>query len=185
MIGPDSYELSAAYMNGLVSAVREAGLLDGALATLTDAQRSAYLLPARQPWWDARFAEDLAAAVYQVFGERALDQVGYDVVAEAIGPLVLPQIQQILASGAGPEALFAQLDGFARAAVRPIQTRWTQTGPGQGTLELIYPRALRPETGILWRGAIRYAFELAHRLWQIRREAQDPPGHLISELSWS
>lgn len=185
MGAPDSYELSAAYMNGLVSAVRNAGLLDGALATMTESQRSAYLLPARQPWWDARFAEDLAAAVYQVFGERALDQVGYDVVAEAVGPLVLPQIQQLLAAGGGPEALFAHLGTFAQAAVRPIETKWAQTAPNAGTLELVYPRALRAETGVLWRGAIRYAFELTRKVWKIDGEKQEPPGHLTYQLSWT
>lgn len=181
----DSYELSAAYMNGLVNAVNAGGFLDGALITMTEIERASYRQPARQPWWDARYAEHLAATVGEVFGEYAVEQVGYTVVAEVIGPLVMAQIQAALATGAGPEALFARLDELAKAAVRPIRVVWTPTGPTSGKLELIYPRELKKETEVLWRGAIRYAFELTHRPGKIVKEGQGPAGHLTYELDWS
>jgi len=185
MPSPDSYELSAAYMNGLVSAVRAGGFLDGALITMTEGERSSYQQPARQPWWDARYAEKLAATVGTVFGEWAVEQVGYTVVAESIGPLVKAQIDAALQSGAGPEALFAHLSEMAKTAVRPLKTAWTQTGPSAGKLELIYPRALEKETQLLWRGAIRFAFERTRReAGKIVSEVQGPPGHLSWELSW-
>lgn len=185
MSSPDSYELSAAYMNGLVSAVRAGGFLDGSLITMTEFERSSYQQPARQPWWDARYAEKLAATVGKVFGEWAVEQVGYAVIAESIGPLVKGQIEAALKTGAGPEALFAQLGEMAKAAVRPLKTAWTQTGPSAGKLELIYPRALEKETQLLWRGAIRYAFELTRReAGKILNETQGPPGHLTWELIW-
>lgn len=185
MPAPDSYELSAAYMNGLVSAVRAGGFLDGALITMTENERSSYQQPAREPWWDARYAEHLAATVGQVFGEWAVEQVGYAVIAESIGPLVKEQIEAALETGAGPEALFAQLGDMAKAAVRPLHTAWTHTGPNAGKLELVYPRALEKETQLLWRGAIRYAFELTHRdAGKIVQERQGPPGHLTWELVW-
>ena len=115
MADPDNYELSAAYMDGLVSAVRSGGFLDGALITMTEVDRASYRQPARQPWWDARYAEQLAARVGEVYGEWALDQVGYTVVAEVIGPLVREQVQAALATGAGPEALFSRLNEMAPA----------------------------------------------------------------------
>lgn len=185
MAEPDSYELSAAYMNGLVAAVHAGGFLDGALITMTEADRTSYRQPARQPWWDARYAEQLAARVGEVFGEWALEQVGYTVVAEVIGPLVREQIQQALSTGAGPEALFSRLNELAKTAVRPLAVSFTARGPASGRLELVYPRELKKETQVLWRGAIRYAFELTRRLGKIAKEAQGPPGHLIYELEWS
>jgi hypothetical protein len=181
----DSYELSAAYMNGLVNAVRSGGFLDGALITMTEIERSSYQQPARQPWWDARYAEHLAAVVGQVFGEWALEQVGYTVVAEVMGPLVKPQIEAALATGAGPEALFARLDELAKPAVRPLRITWTATSVSSGKLELTYPRQLEKETQVLWRGAIRYAFELTRRTGKIVKEGQAPAGHLAYELEWT
>ena len=127
---------------------------------MTETERSSYRQPARQPWWDARYAEHLAATVGEVFGEYAVEQVGYTVVAEVIGPLVKAQIEAALATGAGPEALFARLNELAKAAVRPLTVTWTPSGPTTGKLELLYPRELKKETQVLWRGAIRYAFEL-------------------------
>lgn len=181
----DSYELSAAYMNGLVSAVRSGGFLDGALITMTEVERASYQQPARQPWWDARYAEHLAAVVGEVFGEWALEQVGYTVVAEVMGPLVKAQIEAALATGAGPEALFAHLNDLARPAVRPLHIAWTASSPTAGRLELTYPRELRKETQVLWRGAIRYAFEVTHRPGKIVKEGQGPAGHLAYELDWT
>lgn len=185
MAQPDSYELSAAYMDGLVNAVRKGGFLDGALITMTESERASYHQPARQPWWDARYAEHLAATVGSVFGEWAVEQIGYTVVAEVIGPMVQPKLEAALASGAGPEALFAQLDDLAKTAVRPLRISWTATGASAGKLELTYPRELRPETQLLWRGAIRYAFELTRRSGKVVKEGQGPAGHLTYELDWS
>lgn len=185
MADPDSYELSAAYMNGLVNAVNAGGFLDGALITMTEVDRASYRAPARQPWWDARYAEHLAATVGQVFGEYAIEQVGYTVVAEVIGPLVKTQIEAALATGAGPEALFARLNDLAKAAVRPLYVKWTASAPTEGKLELVYPRELKKETEVLWRGAIRYAFELTRREGNIVSEGQPTAGHLVYELRWS
>ena len=182
----DSYELSAAYMNGLVSAVRQGGFLDGALITMTEDERVSYRQPARQPWWDARYAEHLAAVVGEVFGDWALEQVGYTVVAEVIGPLVKPRIEAALATGAGPEALFAELDALAKPAVRPLKIQWTSATPTSGKLEMTYPRELKKETPVLWRGAIKYAFELTRRTTgKIVSEAQKPAGHLTWQLDWT
>ena len=181
----DSYELSAAYMNGLVTAANAGGFLDGALNTMTVEERSSYRQPARQPWWDASYAEHLAATVGEVFGEYAVEQVGYTVVAEVIGPLVKAQIEAALVSGAGPEALFARLNDLAKAAVRPLRVDWTPSGPTRGKLELTYPRLLKNETEVLWRGAIRYAFELTRRTGKIVKEGQPSPGHLLYELDWT
>ncbi len=182
---PDSYELSAAYMNGLVNAVRAGGFFDGALVVMTEGERSSYRQPAREPWWDARYAEHLAQTVGEVFGEWAVEQVGYAVVAEVIGPLVHAQVEAALATGAGPEALFERLDALATAAVRPLHVSWKSAGPTAGTLELVYPRALKKETQVLWRGAIRYAFERTRRPGKIVKESQGPAGHLVYELEWS
>ncbi len=172
-------------MNGLVGAVRSGGFLDGALITMTETERASYRQPALQPWWDARYAEHLAATVGRVYGEWAVEQVGYTVVTDVIGPLVKEKIAAALSTGAGPEALFAQLDELARAAVRPLRIQWTSASPTSGTLELTYPRALEKETQQLWRGAIRYAFELTRRTGKILGEGQSPPGHLTYELDWS
>lgn len=181
----DSYELSAVYMNGLVNAVRAGGFLDAALMTMTEGERASYRQPARQPWWDARYAEHLAATVGRVFGEWAVEQVGYAVVAEVIGPLVRAQLEAALATGAGPEALFSQLDELAKTAVRPLTVRWAAASPTAGRLELTYPRQLERETQVLWRGAIRYAFELTRREGKIVDEAQGPAGHLVWTLEWA
>jgi hypothetical protein len=98
---------------------------------------------------------------------------------------VKPKIEAALASGAGPEALFAQLDEMAKPAVRPLKVQWTSTSPTTGKLEMTYPRELKKETAVLWRGAIKYAFELTHRTGKIVSEKQGPPGHLTWELEWS
>ena len=185
MSTPDAYELSAAYMNGLVQAAKKGGFLESVLATMTEPDRASYRQPARQPWWDARYGEHFAASVGKVFGEWALEEIGYSVVADVIGPLIADQLEAALKAGHGPEALFSRLDGLSQAAVRPLKVEWTSTGPTAGRLELLYPRALEKETQVLWRGAIRYAFELTRRPGKIVSEAQPTPGRLVYELSWA
>lgn len=179
------YELSASYMNGLVTSVRDAGMLEGILVGLPTDLRSAYLRPALQPWWDAHFAEQLVVALNSQFGERAVEQVGYGVVVDAIGPIASPRIQAMLEAGATTETFFAQIEQFIALAVRPVTARWTNQGAGKGLLEIQYPKPVLPEIPILWRGAIRYVFEITRAQGKIDREQQLQPGHLSYEVSWA
>ena len=179
------YELSASYMNGLVHSVRDAGMLEGILVGLPADLRSAYLRPAMQPWWDAHFGEQLVVAVNQQFGERAVEQVGYGVVVDAIGPIASPKIQAMLATGATTQTFFAQIEQFIALAVRPVTATWTHLGEGKGLLEIHYPQSVLPEIPVLWRGAIRYVFEITRVQGKIDREQQPQPGHLSYEVSWT
>jgi len=181
----DAYQLSAAYIDGLARAAQRGGVLEAVLADSPPEFRSRVLRPAAQPWWDARFAEDLAAAIREAFGDAAVEQVGYDVVAQTMGPLAQPVIEQALATGAGPVALFERMNEFAALAVKPIQVKWT-AGPGKaGVLEYFYPRELRPETSLLWHGVIRYAFEITRVEGRIEKETgAPPPGRIGFALSW-
>ena len=178
------YELSANYMSGLVSSVRNAGLLEGILVGLPTDLRSAYLRPPPQPWWDARFAEQLVVAVDKQFGERAVEEVGYGVVVDAIGPVASPKIQTMLSAGATTETFFAQIEQFIALAVRPVTAHWTSQGEGKGVLEITYPKPVLPQIPVLWRGAIRYVFEITRALGKIEREEQPQPGHLTYGVSW-
>ena len=182
----DAYELSAAYINGLVRAAKRDGVLESVLADAPPDFKSRVLQPAVQPWWDARFAEDLAAAIREAFGDTAVEQVGYDVVTETMGPIAQPLIEQALASGAGPAALFGRMNEFAALAVRPIRVEWAPSPGKAGQVQYFYPRALRPETALLWRGVIRYAFEITRA--QGRIDAQHdgpPPGRLAFDVAWA
>lgn len=181
------YELSASYMNGLVKSVRDAGMLEAILVGLPTDQRAAFSRPALQPWWDAGFAEQLVLAVFKQFGERAVEQVGYGVVAETMGPLVMPQIQALLATGgAAPQTLFARIEGLISTAVRPVTAKWTPTGEKEGQLEFQYPKPIRRGIAFLWRGAIRYVFEVTHTPGKIGREELDEQtGNLRFAVSWS
>ena len=183
----DAYELSAEYMRGLVQAVHDAGYLDGALAVLPPDLAAALRRPPPRPWWDADFAEQLAYAVGREFGLGAVEQVGLGVVELAMGPLIEGELRQLLsAPGAGPEVLFAHLEGFAARAVRPISTKWTPREQQAGTLELFYARAVRVEILALWRGAVRYAFAVTKREGRIEKDSQGPEaGRLVFEVSWS
>jgi hypothetical protein len=181
------YELSAAYMNGLVKSVRDAGMLEAILVGLPTDLRSAFTRPAMQSWWDAGFAERLVLAVYEQFGERAVEQVGYGVVAETMGPLVKGQIQTLLASGgSAPQTLFANLEQFISTGVRPVKAHWTLLGEKKGQLELEYPRPVRKGIPILWRGTIRYVFEITQTTGKIDFEKHDEQsGKLLFAVSWS
>jgi hypothetical protein len=181
------YELSANYMNGLVKSVRDAGYLEAILVGLPADPRSAFTRPAMQPWWDAGFAEQLVLAVFKQFGERAVEQVGYGVVAETMGPLVMPQIKALLASGgSAPQTLFARIEGLIASAVRPVTAKWTAAGEKGGTLTLQYPKPIRRGIAFLWRGAIRYVFEITQTAGKIESEALDEQsGNLRFAVSWS
>ncbi len=178
------YELSANYMKGLVGAVKNAGLLEGILVGLPTDLRSAYLRPPPQAWWDARFAEQLAVAVDAQHGERAVEEVGYLVVVESIGPVASPRIQEMLAAGATTETFFSQIEQFIALAVRPVTAQWTSSGNGVGTLEIKYPRPVLKQIPVLWRGAIRYVFEITRVQGKITAEQQPTPGHLKYAVSW-
>ena len=181
------YELSAAYMNGLVKAVRGAGMLEAILVGLPADLRSAFMRPAPQSWWDAGFGESLVLAVFEQFGERAVEQVGYGVVAETMGPLVMPQLQVLLASGgSAPGTLFAQIEQFIASAVRPVTAHWTATNDTSGQLTIQYPKPVRKGIPVLWRGAIRYVFEITKTTGKIDREQHaEQTGKLLFAVSWS
>lgn len=181
------YELSAAYMNGLVKAVRDAGMLEAILVGLPADLRSAFMRPALQSWWDAGFGERLVLQVYEQFGERAVEQVGYGVVAETMGPLVMSQIQTLLASStaSAPQTLFAHIEQFIASAVRPVKAHWTKKEEKSGELELVYPKPVRKGIPILWRGAIRYVFEITKSTGKIDREEHGETGKLLFAVSWS
>lgn len=181
------YELSASYMNGLQKAVRDAGYLEAILVGLPADQRSAFTRPAMAPWWDAGFAEQLVLAVFKQFGERAVEQVGYGVVAETMGPLVMPQLQSLLQAGGGnPSAIFARIEGIIASAVRPVTAKWAPTGEKEGTLTLQYPKPIRRGIAFLWRGAVRYVFEITKSSGKIVTETLDEQsGNLRFAVSWS
>lgn len=185
---PDTgYELSAAYMNGLVKAVREQGMLEAILVGLPADLRSAFMRPAPQSWWDAGFGESLVLKVYEQFGEQAVEQVGYGVVAETMGPLVMAQVQALLQSGgSAPQTLFQHIEQFISSAVRPVSARWTKLGEKNGALELVYPKPVRKGIPILWRGAIRYVFEITKAVGKIDVETHgEQSGKLRFEVSWA
>lgn len=181
------YELSASYMNGLVKAVRDAGMLEAILVGLPTDLRSAFMRPALQSWWDAGFGERLVLAVNDQFGERAVEQVGYGVVAETIGPLVMPQVQALISrGGSAPQVLFSQIETFIASAVRPVTAHWTPAGEKSGTLAIQYPKPVRKGIPVLWRGAIRYVFEITKSTGRIDREQHgEQTGNLLFEVSWS
>lgn len=180
------YELSAAYMNGLVQAARDLGIYEGASTSLSPEVQAAYERGALRPWWDAQFFERLVTAVFQVYGERQVEELGYRVVADAVGPLILPRMRELLAApDAGPQTLFAHVEQFIVAAVRPIAAHWAPGDGPRGTLELRYPGPLRPELAALWRGAVRYVFETARREGRIVREQLSAPeGRLAFDVEW-
>jgi|GEM_PF-2498187 len=185
---PDTgYELSAAYMNGLVKAVRDEGMLEAILVGLPTDLRSAFMRPAPLSWWDAGYGESLVLKVYEQFGERAVEQVGYGVVAETMGPLVMAQVQALLASGgSAPQTLFAHIEQFISSAVRPVTAHWTKLGEKNGSLEFQYPKPVREGIPILWRGAIRYVFEITKSVGKIDVETHgEQTGKLRFEVSWS
>ena len=181
------YELSAAYMNGLVKSVRDAGMLEAILVGLPTDLRSAFMRPAMQSWWDAGFGEALVLAVYEQFGERAVEQVGYGVVAETMGPLVMPQLQALLASGgSAPQTLFGNIEQLIATAVRPVTAHWTKTGEQSGQLQIQYPHPVRKGIPVLWRGAIRYVFEMTKSIGKIDSENHgEQSGKLLFAVSWS
>jgi hypothetical protein len=179
------YELSASYMKGLVASVKSAGMLEGILAGLPSDLRSAYLRPPMQPWWDAHFAEQLVVAVDSQFGERAVEEVGYGVVVDAMGPIASPQVQAMILGGATTATFFSQMEQFIALAVRPVTAHWTQQGDGKGLLEIKYPQPVKKQIPVLWRGAIRYVLEITGAKGKIEREQQPAPGHLTYEVSWS
>lgn len=181
------YELSATYLNGLVKAVRDAGMLEAILVGLPADLRSAFTRPALQSWWDAGFGESLVIQVFEQFGERAVEQVGYGVVAETMGPLVMSQVQALLAAGgADPQTLFAHIEQFVASAVRPVTARWEKTGERNGHLDIAYPKPVRKAIPILWRGAIRYVFEITKTTGKIDREQHgEQTGKLLFEVSWA
>ncbi len=181
------YELSAAYMNGLVKAVRDGGMLEAILVGLPADLRSAFMRPAMQSWWDAGFGERLVLSVLEQFGERAVEAVGYGVVAETIGPLVMPQVQALLASGGlAPQTLFTHIEQFIASAVRPVTAHWISHSDRSGSLEIQYPKPVRKGIPVLWRGAIRYVLEITQATGKIDREQHgEQSGKLLFEVSWS
>ncbi len=181
------YELSAAYMNGLVKSVRDAGMLEAILVGLPADLRAGFMRPAPQSWWDASFGESLVLQVYEQFGERAVETVGYGVVVDAMGPLVMPQITALLASGgSAPQTLFAHIEQFIASAVRPVTAHWTKLTQTSGQLEIQYPKPVRKGIPVLWRGAIRYVFEITKTAGKIDRETHgEQTGKLLFEVSWA
>ena len=158
---PADYEVSAVYLNELISITREAGHLEAVLAKVSDGARAVVASPWAENWHPAVYLEELGGAIVDVAGKWFFADIAYRNLKNKFGNIVLPMMRKTLASGtASPVLLLGNLDTSVKVAMRGFEIVWESTGEKAGTLLIIYPRPVAEHVDYSWRGVFRFIFEV-------------------------
>lgn len=177
------YEVSAAYIDSLVRALREAGKLDA--VTAHDGYVDALVMnPWSSPWQPAELLERLTDATAATAGEAFVEQTAYAAMKQRFGGIVVPMLKSSIA--AGPGTLFNKLDSVVSVAIRGAKLSWQPASDESGAFTVAYPRKVSPNTGLSWRGVIRFIFEVTGKpSGRIQDQAQLASGQGFTYLvSW-
>lgn len=156
------YEVSAMYVSGLLKALKEHGLLEQVLAGVSPATRAVAAAPFKQRWHPGTVTEELSFAVPRLADAQRLEDVTYEMAKRSFGPIVTPMIKVAMAlTGSSPATIFSRLQEATDVAVRGLDITWLPLGPTRGEVKVGYPWPIPAEVEPVWRGTLRFAFELA------------------------
>jgi hypothetical protein len=180
------YQISSTYFGGSVRVYEELNLLTAdALEKLGAELREAIRSPYAQAWWSGKTFRRIGQVLFEVHGDAVMEEVGYRVAKSATGPIIRPLVAMIGALfGLSPGSLFTRVAALTNATIRGVPMRWIQRGPRSGTFAVVYPPPIAPAQVPLWRGSIRFVFELAGvegTIAQIRIENDET---MVADVSW-
>lgn len=181
-----TYEVSAAYCGAYARALKAAGLAgEQVRAALTPAMIEILDNPYARSWVDGHTAEGIGHAVVNVHGALALEGAGLALMVDTVGATLTPLISVVGALfGLAPKTLFSRISDLQRTSLRGVPTTWADGGPNAGTLSLHYPKTTPLTTvGPLWRGAVRYVFDVCRVEGQVDASMRDG-STLILRCSW-
>ncbi len=132
-------------------------MLDAGGSTL----KGALAAPSSQRWWPGELHEEVYVVLSKVAGDEAVERVGQVTVRNSVGPIVMPVVRVTLALlGSTPGSLLARANQLVTSSVRGLTVSWAPDGPTAGAVEARYGQAVPPAYVPLWRGMMRYVFEI-------------------------
>jgi hypothetical protein len=178
------YEVSAAYLDTLLSALSRAGELEAVALgdpRLADLARDPYV----SAWHPAEVLESLGEGVVQAFGAERFAALTGEAMAKRFGNIVLPMITSSVK--AGPGAVLGKLDGLVKVALKGVSLGWAGDPDGLGgRLTVRYPRPVATHVALSWRGIIGYVLAITHRTGSVEGVDRSPDGQVLTaRVRWS
>jgi len=181
--GMADYEVSAAYIDSLMRVLRAEGKL-AAVAQQDGRLDALFANPWSSNWQPAELLELLTDCTTRVCGEAFVEEMAFQSMKQRFGGIVLPLLKASVA--AGPQLLFPKLDGVVKVAIKGAHLSWKPEGETAGVFTVSYPRAMSVNTGLSWRGVIRFIFDVTGKTsGRIEAQQQTADGHAFEyRVAW-
>lgn len=177
------YEVSGAYVDGVLRSLKTTRQFPAILASLTPQVREMVENPWSSSWHPALHLEAVGEAAITVLGAPTFEELTYLAVKDRFGPIVLPMVKSTLASSnRSPAAVLSKLEALVKVAMRGLDIIWKADGPQGGLLQVRYPRPVAPHVEGSWRGVLRYLFEVTQSTGRIEKSLHTPAGNTLQYL---
>lgn len=154
-------EVTGAIIRGLLRAISKRGLEEQVRAAASPgAQATMRNPPLHLSWVPADHYEELLAIAGKAVpgGER---QLGHDLVAEGVGPILRPLLKTVMnLAGGGPAGLLKGLSRAVPMQYRGLAFEFLEEGPRAGTLAIAYSGPVDPVAFKIWQGCLEFGTEI-------------------------
>lgn len=162
--GGSVFQVSSTYLSSTLRALETVGTLDRVvMSRLGEEHREMIEHPHAKSWWPGLPTLEITTAVAEEHGPGKLEAAGYLAVKNGIGPIIAPMASVIGAIfGFTPSSFLSRMADLSSTSIRGVGIVWKERSPLRGTLVITYPvQVVRVGIEPLWRGAMRYIFDLS------------------------
>jgi hypothetical protein len=157
-----TYEFSNGYIAGIAKVLKaQPGW--GALAPRLPAEVKQMLeAPQAERWWPGRMLAALVTPLEAASGPVAVEQLAFSSVELAVAPIAMPLVKVTMAVfGSTPDSILSRAGQFAATSMRGVELVWrSQKKSESGELQATYPEPVPTAYADLWRGTLRFVFQL-------------------------
>jgi hypothetical protein len=181
------YENSSLFMQGMAEAAREVGLWPKLERALAPDDLAALMKPRENRWWPGSLLARVVEVAERESDAATIEQMAYLAVKGAVAPVAMPLIKVTVAVfGSSPGTILGRASTFGATALRGVELQWKPTGDRVGELICTYPEAVPHAYHALWKGTLRFVFELTRATGSIGPIARERGDTVLRiSLQWS
>ncbi len=143
--------------------------------------------PFAMSWIPAPHVDAILDALLAAGGEDSLVQMGEETTRSSLGALVRPLLQTLMSLfGGSPAVLFSRLDASIALFVKGASFTYEPGGECEGIVRLNTVDRASRGFFLLWKGVLRFGFEVASTEGWIQSCEIDPDGKgAVFQVAWS